>query len=209
MKVHRFITATAGALAMTIGLSVAAAEAASAAPVRGSAQSAATASHATASRATVPVTGTFTNSAGQGTFSGTFTPQRFSVVGRTVEATGLLSGTLTDANGNSLGTVSRTVTMPVSIPGVTGATGAPNAANAVAAPSCSILNLVLGPLNLNLLGLNVSLNQVVLNITAIPGVGNLLGNLLCAVANLLNGGGSLSTLLNSIVALLNQILAAL
>jgi hypothetical protein len=158
----------------------------------------------------VPVTGTFTNSAGQGTFTGTFTPQRFSVVGRTVEATGLLTGSLVDANGNTLGTVSRTVTMPVSVPGVSGAANAAKAADAAAAaPSCSILNLVLGPLNLNLLGLNVTLNQVVLNITAIPGVGNLLGNLLCAVANLLNGGGSLSTLLNSIVTLLNQILAAL
>jgi hypothetical protein len=50
---------------------------------------------------------------------------------------------------------------------------------------------------------------VVLNITAIPGVGNLLGNLLCAVANLLNGGGTLSTLLNQLTALLNQILALL
>ena len=66
-----------------------------------------------------------------------------------------------------------------------------------------MLNLVLGPLNL--LGLVVTLNQVHLTITAVPGAGNLLGNLLCAVANLLNGTGSLSTL----SALLNQILAAL
>jgi len=74
--------------------------------------------------------------------------------------------------------------------------------------SCPILNLTLGPLDLNLLGLVVHLNQVVLNITAVPGAGNLLGNLLCSVANLLNGGG-LSTALNQIVSLLNQILAAL
>ena len=73
------------------------------------------------------------------------------MAGRTLEATGLLTGTLVDANGNTLGTVSRTVTMPVSVPG---AAGAANAANAAAdPPSCSILNLVLGPLNLNLLGL--------------------------------------------------------
>jgi hypothetical protein len=58
-------------------------------------------------------------------------------------------------------------------------------------------------LNLNLLGLVVTLNQVHLNITAVPGAGALLGNLLCAVVNLLNGGGPLS----SISALLNQILA--
>lgn len=76
-------------------------------------------------------------------------------------------------------------------------------------PSCSLVNLVLGPLHLNVLGLVIDLNQVVLNITAVPGAGNLLGNLLCAVANLLNGGGPLSTLLTQIQTLLNQILAAL
>ena len=70
--------------------------------------------------------------------------------------------------------------------------------------SCEILNLVLGPLDLNLLGLEVHLDQVVLNITAQAGAGNLLGNLLCAVANLLNSGGFLS-ILEDLTALLNQI----
>jgi hypothetical protein len=49
---------------------------------------------------------------------------------------------------------------------------------------------------------------VVLNITAVPGAGNLLGNLLCAVANLLNGG-NLSNLLTQLTGLINQILAGL
>jgi hypothetical protein len=74
--------------------------------------------------------------------------------------------------------------------------------------SCTILTLTLGPLDLNLLGLMVHLNQVVLNITAQPGPGNLLGNLLCSVANLLNGG-NLSNLLTQLTGLLNQILGAL
>ncbi len=71
--------------------------------------------------------------------------------------------------------------------------------------SCEILNLVLGPLALDVLGLQVNLNQVVLNITAQAGPGNLLGNLLCAVANLLNRGGpltGLAGLLNNILRLL-------
>lgn len=38
-----------------------------------------------------------------------------------------------------------------------------------------------------------------------PGAGNLLGNLLCAVVNLLNGAGALAQIAN----LLNQILALL
>ena len=46
--------------------------------------------------------------------------------------------------------------------------------------SCQILDLRLGPLDLNLLGLVVHLDMVHLNITAEPGPGNLLGNLLCA-----------------------------
>jgi hypothetical protein len=68
--------------------------------------------------------------------------------------------------------------------------------------TCEILDLQLGPLDLNLLGLMVHLDQVNLNITAQQGPGNLLGNLLCAVANLLNAGGPLT----SLAGLLNQIL---
>lgn len=45
---------------------------------------------------------------------------------------------------------------------------------------CKILDLVLGPLHLNLLGLIVDLNQVHLQITADPN-GGLLGSLLCSL----------------------------
>jgi hypothetical protein len=54
--------------------------------------------------------------------------------------------------------------------------------------TCQILDLTLGPLHLDLLGLVVDLNQVHLTITAVPGPGNLLGNLLCTVAHLLDNG---------------------
>lgn len=71
---------------------------------------------------------------------------------------------------------------------------------------CQILNLVLGPLELDLLGLVVEIpNPVVLNIFAQPGDGKLLGNLLCAVAGLLDRGGPVSGL----SGLLNNILRAL
>ena len=76
---------------------------------------------------------------------------------------------------------------------------------AQAAAVCQILNLVIGPLHLNLLGLVVDLNQVHLVITAVPGAGNLLGNLLCAVAGLLDGTGTPT----AIAQLLNQILSLL
>jgi len=85
------------------------------------------------------------------------------------------------------------------------ATSPSSSASALAAPaaSCSILNLVIGPIDLNLLGLQITTDQIVLNISAIPGAGNLLGNLLCAVANLLNSPSQ------QLAALLNQILAIL
>jgi hypothetical protein len=77
---------------------------------------------------------------------------------------------------------------------------------------CPILHLELGPLDLNLLGLRVELNQVVLDVTAIPGPGNLLGNLLCAVAGLLDGvdlGGVLGGLLQNLIDALIRLLEGL
>jgi hypothetical protein len=71
--------------------------------------------------------------------------------------------------------------------------------------SCEILDLVLGPVDLDLLGLVVHLDVVHLNITAEQGPGNLLGNLLCAVAGLLDTNAPA----NQIANLLNQILAIL
>ena len=73
--------------------------------------------------------------------------------------------------------------------------------------SCRILDLVIGPIHLDLLGLVVDLNQVHLQITAQQGSGNLLGNLLCAVAGLLDSGSN--TALQQLANLLNKILGAL
>ena len=70
--------------------------------------------------------------------------------------------------------------------------------------SCTILHLELGPLDLNVLGLMVHLDQVVLDVTAQSGSGNLLGNLLCAVAHLLDDG-PFNTILADLTDLLNNI----
>ena len=80
------------------------------------------------------------------------------------------------------------------------------AAPSASGPGCQILDLTLGPLNLNVLGLVVTLNQVHLNITAVPGPAILLGNLLCGVAHLLDGpNAGLQNLINT----LNRLLAGL
>jgi hypothetical protein len=133
---------------------------------------------------------------GQGAFAGTLRILRFAVQDGKLVASGIVTGTLVDENGVSTAVI-RTVTVPVNTGG-----GATTLAAAPAAVSCDILHLELGPLDLDLLGLVVHLDKVVLDLTAVPGAGNLLGNLLCAVTNLLNGGGALT----QIAGLLNQIL---
>jgi hypothetical protein len=57
-----------------------------------------------------------------------------------------------------------------------------NHSQALAPGPCQVLDLVLGPLHLNLLGLIVDLNQVHLQITADPN-GGILGSLLCSLTN--------------------------
>jgi hypothetical protein len=65
---------------------------------------------------------------------------------------------------------------------------------AVEGAACPILNLSLGPIDLSLLGLNVNTSRICLDITATPG-GGLLGDLLCSIANLLQGGTPLADVL--------------
>jgi hypothetical protein len=74
--------------------------------------------------------------------------------------------------------------------------------------TCGILDLDIGAIHLDLLGLVVDLAPIHLDITAVSGAGNLLGNLLCAVAGLLDPNGFLTDLigtLTQLLDLLNQI----
>lgn len=151
--------------------------------------------------------GNFTDvSGGVGTFAGTFFLQQFAVENNKLVGRGILSGTLTSSTGVVIGSVWRQVSMPVTVsPGASAVRSATGIAPIGVAATCDILHLDLGPLDLNVLGLQVNLSEVVLDITAQTGAGNLLGNLLCAVTNLLNGVGSLIDIAN----LLNQILQIL
>ena len=126
----------------------------------------------------IPVTGTVPG----GAFEGTFDLRRFVRTEDGVAAVGVLTGTLTNSAGQTTSIV-RAVTLPV----------------AVTQATCDILHLDLGPLSLNLLGLQVDLSRIVLDITAESGAGNLLGNLLCAVAGLLDDPSGLARILNQIL----------
>jgi hypothetical protein len=137
---------------------------------------------------TVPIVGTAGTDA-------VATITSFQVVDGVLTAVGTITGTVatTDVAGTTILTdvTDAAFSAPVSILQAPGA-------------SCEILDLVLGPLHLDLLGLVVDLSQVDLDITAVPGPGNLLGNLLCAVVRLLDGGNT--TALQNILDVLNRIL---
>jgi len=47
---------------------------------------------------------------------------------------------------------------------------------------------------------------VILDVYAVPGAGNLLGNLLCAAAGLLDGPGGRGALLQNLIAQINRLL---
>jgi len=142
----------------------------------------------------------------QGVVRGTFVPTRSFVAHGVTKVQGELAVTLRRANGTLVGRATRhDATLPVN-----SSQARTSAVSAAARATCNILHLVLGPLDLNLLGLHVHLNRVVLDITAESGSGNLLGNLLCAVAHLLDGTGvpTLTDLLN-LSNLLNRLIGGL
>ena len=130
---------------------------------------------------TLPVTGTLADGTA---FTGQLSNLSTSVVNGVLMVTGTITGTGIPAGGT-------TFTAPVQ--------------NLATPNGCSILTLDLGPLHLDLLGLVIDLAPVNLDVTAVPGAGNLLGNLLCAVAGLLDRNGPLT----GISALLNRLLTGL
>ena len=146
-------TGTAILLAGAVGL-VPGAASASAAPL-----AKAVAPAAQPAATTLPVTGTLPNGTA---FTGALSNLTTSVVNGVVQLSGTITGTGLPAGGT-------TFTAPLQDVAVT--------------QGCSILNLDLGPLNLDLLG-----------------------NLLCAVAGLLDGPGGA---LGGIAALLNRLLTGL
>jgi len=143
----------------------------------------------TSPETTFPVSFVGTTAAGAVNFVGTLSLQKFDVQNNQVVAIGTLTGQVTGA------VVGLVQNLLVTIPLID--------ANQEA---CEILHLELGPIDLNLLGLVVHVDRIVIDITAQPGPGNLLGNLLCAIAGLLDQPGApldiIQDLLNSLLDLL-------
>ena len=152
----------------------------------------------------IPITGTLADG---GSFTGTITATKLAVdpLTQQLSMTGIVNGTATKATGEVVNVIDQTVTtsMALSHPGQAAGLVRP-----AAQASCGILNLVLGPLHLDLLGLVVDLNQVILNITGQTGAGNLLGNLLCALTGLLDLPGALAAI-TQILGSINNILSGI
>ena len=155
---------------------------------------------------TIPVHGVAKNGK---QFNGTYAIQRYVARGHKAYAVGTLKGTL---NGRHV--TRYNVMMPATLAGPPAAGSAKVRKAAVA---CTVLQLQLGPIDLNLLGLRVQLFggtnpatplPVSLLITGVPGSGNLLGNLLCGLTGALNQPGILSQL-NSNLSQLTATLTSL
>ena len=131
---------------------------------------------------------------GQNGTNATATITNFKVVDGVLTAVGTITGDVT--------------TMVGGVPVTTSVVNAPFTAPVSSiSGTCQILQLDLGAIHLDLLGLVVDLSPIHLDISAQSGSGNLLGNLLCAVAHLLDNSNSGA--LNGVANLLTNILAAL
>lgn len=143
-----------------------------------------------------------------GNFAGTFTVTKFGFDQATHQllVTGVLNGTITYLNAATAPTPisnqTLTTTATLKKGGQVSSTGS---MFQLAQASCGILLLDLGPLHLDLLGLVVDLNEVILNITAQSGANNLLGNLLCALTGLLDLPGAIAGIINLINSINNLI----
>ena len=178
----------------------------------------------------VPVEGALLDGATPaGSFVGTFTAKRFDIdpATRALSLTGVLTGAATLLDGTIVqvvdqafttavvmskdGAATASIASPVSATCESGsavATTSLVAFQQVQLASCDVLFLDLGPLHLDLLGLTVDLSQVVLDINAVTGAGNLLGNLLCGLLGLFDGFALLGAI-TQLLELINNILAGL
>lgn len=134
------------------------------------------------------VTGTLTG----GTFTGTAQITNFALQNGQLVVSGVLNGVAT-VGGITTQIVNQAFTTAASL-------------TSSGAGRCDILNLDVGAIHLDLLGLNVDLARVLLDVTAVAGSGKLLGNLLCAVVHLLdNPLANIAGVLN-LLSMINNLL---
>jgi hypothetical protein len=133
-------------------------------------------------------------------FNGTYTIKRFTQSGGKLYAVGTLKGRLKGRRVTRSG-----VRIPAALERhqQAGASQLPNPTPG----ACQVLDLVLQPIDLNLLGLRVATSRIEVLIEAIPGAGNLLGNLLCAITGILDPQAATQASTSQLAQVLNALLA--
>ena len=149
----------------------------------------------------VPVSGTF---AGGGQFSGIVTINRFEQQENEIVAVGFVSGVLSRGS-RALGTaLAGEVTWPITVK-----SSATQKTSSIgpAQTSCPVLSIALGPVDVNLLGFQVSLGAATLDIGGESGTP--LGDLVCSISSLLGNVAAVVNLLNSLLSLLTGLLGGI
>jgi len=132
------------------------------------------------------------------TVTGLFSIQRFA---RTTEEAVAAVGTLTLSFADPTSSAQRTIVTQVAMPlARSGDTTPPPTAGA-----CETLSLVLGPLDLNLLTVDVHLEQANVDLTVVEGAGEQLGNLLCDATRLIDRAAAPAELVKTLNTLLDTI----
>jgi hypothetical protein len=172
---------------------------------------------------TLPATGAFARG---GEFTGTITINRFEQRGNDIVAVGLVRGVLS-RGGRTLGSaVAGEVTWPVAVraggqllasaaarkPGTpTPVAWSPGARSfgvvRVQAETCQVVDVALGPVNVDVLGFQIALSPITFNLSGVTGTP--LGDLVCAASDLLGNVAGLVNLLNSVLGLLTGLLGGL
>ena len=146
----------------------------------------------------VPVTGKIVDHPGMSFKGRVINPQvSYDADKDVLKTSGTLRGTLTKANGDTQ-RVNKDFTTTAKLSKIV---------STRQVETCPILDLDIGRIHLDLLGLVVNLAPVHLNIDAVPGAGNLLGNLLCSLVGLLDPSPSslLADALNQLLTLLFRV----
>ncbi|HWG42941.1 MAG TPA: hypothetical protein VN688_09160 [Gemmataceae bacterium] len=147
-----------------------------------------------------------TNQTGNGDLLGNITTTLLNTLGATPTNLATLNGDLNAILGKVVGVLNAsTLTLPTGILSTLSPAlqelALPNLVNPQGTATAPILNLAIAstndstpPVNVNLLGLDITTSNIQAQLIAQTGDGQILGNLLYNVANLLNPGGSLDLL---------------
>jgi hypothetical protein len=149
--------------------------------------------------------------------TGTFSIRRFArTTNDAVAAVGTLTISLTDPASNAARTIVTELALPIARAGDAATPGAPPAQPQPIGPTpqafaaaetstCETLSLVLGPLQVDVLGTAVQLNEANVDVIAVPGASERFKNRLCGLTALMDGAAPRA----EVVRMLNRLLDTL